>query len=57
MRLSTEGKANYNPFDTGSEKAKEYDQWCALMDAGRIRDAEEIFKRNNSGMTYEERNG
>ena len=57
MKRSQDGKALYNPFDTGSEKAKEYDEWCALMDAERFAEAEEIFKANNSGMTYAERNG
>lgn len=57
MQRSVDGKAIYNPFDTDSPKAKEYDEWCALMDAGRAREAEEIFKRNNSGMTFAERNG
>lgn len=57
MKCSQDGKALYNPFDTGSDKAKQYDEWCALMDVGKFTEAEEIFKSNNSGMRHAERNG
>jgi hypothetical protein len=57
LKPSDGARAIYNPFTTGSDKASEYDAWSVLRDAGKDDEADEIFKRHNSGMTYAERNG